>query len=228
MKKNQTLNKPLQNRLIPSKFAQLMFVTTSMILANTMSWAEISSLSPEELTDTYIKDTTVIVKQPENQEPKTTIPVKLKVTPLEQAAQVLPEDKSPTQSTMSNDINTYNELNNLNALNNNLQPPIPSATSEFLKAPVSLPLLKQIQEMYGLESLPTDLSNLGFNENMANDISIQSRLPSNTAFAADDKTLQFTIPNLGNFNTQQIQSPNGEISVNVDPSQIQYIINLPN
>ena len=214
MKKNQTLNKPLQNRLIPSKFAQLMFVTTSMILANTMSWAEISSLSPEELTDTYIKDTTVIVKQPENQEPKTTIPVKLKVTPLEQAAQVLPEDKSPTQSTMSNDINTYNELNNLNALNNNLQPPIPSATSEFLKAPVSLPLL-------------TDLSNLGFNENMANDISIQSRLPSNTAFAADDKTLQFTIPNLGNFNTQQIQSPNGEISVNVDPSQIQYIINLP-
>lgn len=226
MKTIQTSNKQFASKRTPSKLTQLLLVTSSLVFASNISWAEISSLSPEELTDTYIKDTTVIVRQPE-QQPKTTIPVKLKVTPLEQAAQVLPENNTATQSTISNDINTYNEINNLNALNNNLQPQIPATTSEFLKAPVSLPLLKQIQDLYGLDSVPTDLSSLGFNENMANDIAIQNRLPSNTAFAADDKTLQFTIPNLGNFNTQQIQSPNGEISVNVNPSQIQYIINLP-
>lgn len=208
-------------------------ITTSFLLINSLlmsavTFAEISSLTSEELTDTYIKDTTVIVRQQEQKPaPKVVVPVSLKVTPLEKAAQVLPEDQTHSTSSISNELSTYDDLNNLSALDRNIQPPIPAATTEFLKSPTSLPLLKQIQDAYGLDKLPTDLTSLGFNENLANDISIQSNLPNNTAFAADDKSMTFTIPNLGNFNTQQIQSPNGEIAVNVNPSQIQYIINLP-
>lgn len=207
-------------------------ITTSLLLINSLLvssvvLAEISTLTSEELTDTYIKDTTVIVRQQEKKTPKTTIPVSLKVTPLEKAAQVLPEDQTHSTSSISHELSTYDDLNNLSALDRNSQGPLPTATTEFLKSPPSLTLLKQIQDAYGLEKLPTDLSSLGFNENMANNISIQSNLPQNTGFSADDNSMTFTIPNLGNYNTQQIQSPNGEIAVNVNPSQIQYIINLP-
>lgn len=207
-------------------------ITASFLLANSLlisslAYAEISSLTSEELTDTYIKDTTVIVRQKKQEVPKKTIPVSLKVTPLEKAAQVLPEDQTHSVSSISNELSTYDDLNNLSALNRNTQPPLPETTTEFLKAQPSLSVLKQIQDAYGLDKLPTDLTTLGFNQNMANDIAIQSNLPNNTGFAADDKSMIFTIPNLGNFNTQQIQSPNGEIAVDVNPSQIQYIINLP-
>lgn len=207
-------------------------ITASILLANSLlvssfASAEISSLTPEELTDTYIKDTTVIVRQKEQETPMQTIPVSLKVTPLEKAAQVLPEDQTHSVSSISNELRTYDDLNNLSNLDRNTQPQLPEASTEFLKSQPSLSVLKQIQDAYGLDKLPTDLTTLGFNQNMANDIAIQGNLPSNTGFAADDKSMTFTIPNLGNFNTQQIQSPNGEISVNVNPNQIQYIINLP-
>ena len=195
--------------------------TVLLLLASSFTWAEISSLTSEELTDTYIKDTTVIVRQPKQEAPDTKIPVKLKVTPLEQTAQVLPQDQTHTV------LSTYDDLNNFRALDNDLQVSLPTATTEFLKAPNSLALLQQIQTAYGLDELPTDLSTLGFNANMANDISIQSALPDQTGFAADSQSMTFTIPNNGNFNSQQIQSPNGEIAVNVTPTQIQYTINLP-
>lgn len=208
-------------------------ITTSLLLVNSLflssfAFAEISSLTSEELTDTYIKDTTVIVRQQEQKPaPKTVIPVSLKVTPLEKSAQVLPADQTHSISSISNELTTYEDLNNFSALDRNTQAPLPATSTEFLRSPTSLPLLKQIQDAYGLDKLPTDLTTLGFNQNLANDISIQSNLPNNTGFAADDKSMTFTIPNLGNFNTQQIQSPNGEIAVNVNPNQIQYIINLP-
>lgn len=201
--------------------------TVLLLLASSFTWAEISSLTSEELTDTYIKDTTVIVRQPKQEASDAKIPVKLKVTPLEQAAQVLPQDQTHTVSSISNELSTYDDLNNFRALDNDLQVSLPSATTEFLKAPNSLALLQQIQTAYGLDELPTDLSTLGFNTNMANDISIQSALPDQTGFAADSQSMTFTIPNSGNFNSQQIQSPNGEIAVNVTPTQIQYTINLP-
>lgn len=194
---------------------------------SSVSWGEISSLTSEELTDTYIKDTTVIVRQPKKEIPKVKIPVSLKVTPLEQATQVLPQDQVHTTPAISSELHTYDDLNNLRALDNNLQLPLPDSAGAIIKQPGSVELLQQIQDKYGLDSLPTDLTKLGFNSNMANDINIQTNLPSNTQFAADDRSMTFTIPNLGNFNSQQIQSPNGEIGVNVTPSHIQYMINLP-
>ncbi len=203
--------------------------TVLLLLASSCTWAEISSLTSEELTDTYIKDTTVIVRQPKEEEAQNpAIPVKLKVTPLEQATQVLPQDQTHSVSSISNELSTYDDLNNFRALDNDIQTPLPTSTTEFLKAPTSLALLQQIQTQYGLEDLPTDLSTLGFNTALANGELIQSRLPElGSGFSADEQSMTFTIPNLGNFNSQQIQSPNGEIGVNVTPTQIQYTINIP-
>ena len=62
-----------------------------LLLASTSAWSEISTLTPSELTDTYIKDTTVIVRPTQTtQEANEQIKVKLKVSPLEETASLLP------------------------------------------------------------------------------------------------------------------------------------------
>jgi hypothetical protein len=194
--------------------------------ASSLSWAEISSLSSEELTDTYIKDTTVIVRQPKEENATTKIPVKLKVTPLEETAQVLPDDQNNQMASISNELSTYDDLNNFRALDNETQIPLPPATTEFLQAPTSQTLLDQVRLAYDIESeLPVDLTNLNFepvNPPLAADPVLAS-----SVLSTDDRSLTLRIPNNGNFNSQQIQTPNGEISVNVTPDFINYTINLP-
>lgn len=194
--------------------------------ASSLSWAEISSLSSEELTDTYIKDTTVIVRQPKEENATTKIPVKLKVTPLEEAAQVLPDDQNNQMASISNELSTYDDLNNFRALDNDLQIDLPPASTQFLRAPASAEAINEIRAAYKIPG-NIDLTTLTFNGNVAESILNKDGNPPNIPLTADGESMTISIPNLGNFNTQQIQSPNGEISVNVTPSTIQYTINLP-
>jgi len=202
--------------------------TILLLLASSFTWAEISSLSSEELTDTYIKDTTVIVRQPKQAEPSTKVPVKLKVTPLEQAAQVLPEDQTHQVSSISHELSTYDDLNSFRALDNDIQIPLPATTTEFLKAPLNDDLITLFKNQLGVDiTNSADLTNEGFNVNLANNINSSLPVGSLNSISANEQSFTLTIPNNGNFNSQQIQSPNGEIAVNVTPSQIQYTINLP-
>jgi hypothetical protein len=188
----------------------------------------ISSLTSEELTDTYIKDTTVIVRQPKQAETSDKIPVKLKVTPLEQAAQVLPEDQTHKISSISNELNTYDDLSSLRALDNDIQIPLPATTTEFLKAPLNDDLITLFKQQLKVDIAdPADLTGLKFNENLATNLNSSLPIDSLNSISANEQSFTLTIPNTGNFNSQQIQSPNGEIAVNVTPSQIQYTINLP-
>jgi hypothetical protein len=196
--------------------------------ASSLSWAEISSLTSEELTDTYIKDTTVIVRQPKQEEPKTKIPVKLKVTPLEEAAQVLPDDPNNQMASISNELSTYDDLNNLRALDNSVESSFPVATAQIsIPQTTSQEILDKIAMRYSGYDNPNDLTSLDFNQAL-----IPLELPAldlgpNSDFTATGDSLTISFPNLGNFNNQQIQSPNGEISVNVNPSTIEYTVNLP-
>lgn len=202
--------------------------TILLLLASSLTWAEISSLTSEELTDTYIKDTTVIVRQPKQAETSDKIPVKLKVTPLEQAAQVLPEDQTHKISSISNELNTYDDLNSLRALDNDIQIPLPATTTEFLKAPLNDDLITLFKQQLKVDIAdPADLTGLKFNENLATNLNSSLPIDSLNSISANEQSFTLTIPNTGNFNSQQIQSPNGEIAVNVTPSQIQYTINLP-
>jgi len=198
-----------------------------LLLVNSIAWAEISSLSSEELTDTYIKDTTVIVRQQKPENTSASVPVKLKVTPLEEATQLLPQDQTHTVSSISHELSTYDDLNNLRALDNNLAPQLPLATTEFLKAPASEAALKDIRNTYNISAgEPIDLTSLTFLENLPNNYILPVEFDKDTLTAAGN-SFTIKIPNLGNFNTQQIASPNGEIGVNVTPSHIEYTLNLP-
>lgn len=201
-----------------------------LFLMSTGAWAEISSLTSEELTDTYIKDTTILVRQQKPQEVSTSIPVKLKVTPLEQATQVLPENQSAALASVSHELSTYDDLNNFRALENNLAPQLPNASTIFLKDPASEAALQLIRGSYGEEQgvytgQPIDLATLPFLDTLTP--SNPGAVPPELEYQTTESSFTIKIPNLGNFNTQQISSPNGEIGVNITPSNIEYTLNLP-
>jgi hypothetical protein len=203
---------------------------TLLLLITSAAWSEISSLTSEELTDTYIKDTTVIVRQQRPEKSTTTIPIKLKVTPLEQATQVLPQDQAHTLSSISHELTTYEDLNNQRALKNNLAPQLPLATTKFIKAPTSEATLELIRNQYGgafgiAEGKPIDLASLGFLSTLTP--SNPENIPPGSSYQTSESSFTIKIPNIGNFNSQQISSPNGEIGINVTPSHIEYTLNLP-
>ncbi|CCK76249.1 MAG: hypothetical protein KBT75_03545 [Oleispira antarctica] len=215
-------NSMKKNPIISVKY----LIIPLLLLVNDAALAEISSLTSEELTDTYIKDTTVIVRPQETKEARQTIPVKLKVTPLEQATQVLPENQSGTMSSISHELSTYDDLNNQRALENNLTPQLPIATTKFLKAPLSEATLNQVRQAYGIGAGETvDLSTLRFLTNLTP--TNPGDIPAGSSYQTTERSFTIKIPNMGNFNTQQIASPNGEIGVNVTPSHIEYTLNLP-
>jgi hypothetical protein len=216
----------MKNSMKNKSFISTACFATLLLMINAATWAEISSLSSEELTDTYIKDTTVIVRQKKEQDVTSSLPVRLKVTPLEQATQVLPEDQNHSISAISHELSTYDDLNNQRALENNLTPQLPIATTQFLKEPLSEELLNTVRQAYGIGSTENvDISTLPFLTNLTP--SNPGDIPTGTSYQSTENSFSITIPNIGNFNSQQIASPNGEIGVNVSPSSIEYILNLP-
>ncbi len=198
-----------------------------LVLASTAAWSEISTLTASELTDTYIKDTTVIVR-PE-QAPKESVDkvrVKLKVSPLEETAKISPHDEEMDLAAMSPELNSYTELNEQAALSRNLQT-LPLVSTDFLTAPPSEEALTLIRNRFELPAgEPVDLTSLIF------DVELNPYFgnpnPGDATISNTDRSFTIKIPNTGNFNSQNIASPNGEIGVNVTPSHIEYTLNLPN
>jgi len=198
-----------------------------LVLASTAAWSEISTLTASELTDTYIKDTTVIVR-PEQAptEPVDKVRVKLKVSPLEETAKILPHDEEIDLAAMSPELNSYTELNEQAALSRNLQT-LPLVSTDFLTAPPSEETLALIRNRFKLpEGEPVDLTSLIFDVELKPDFGNPN--PGDATISNTDRSFTIRIPNTGNFNSQNIASPNGEIGVNVTPSHIEYTLNLPN
>jgi hypothetical protein len=217
----------MKNSMENTSFISITCFAILLLMVNAAAWAEISSLSSEELTDTYIKDTTVIVRQKKEQDVSPSQLVRLKVTPIEQATQVLPEDQNHSISAISHELSTYDDLNNQRALENNLTPQLPIATKEFLKEPLSEELLNTVRQAYGIGATENiDISTLPFLTNLIP--SNPGDIPTGTSYQTTENSFSITIPNVGNFNSQQITSPNGEIGINVNSSSIEYILNLPN
>lgn len=198
-----------------------------LLLTSSLAWSEISSLTASELTDTYIKDTTVIVR-PKQISPDVAekVRVKLKVSPIEETAKILPSDEEQQLSAISEELNTYTELNEQAALSTNLQLMNAYPTAETLTAPPSEDVLNRVRAAYGLEAgAPVDLTSLGFLPTLRPTLGLAN--PSNAEFSTTASSFTIKIPNTGNFNSQSIASPNGEIGVNVTPGHIEYTLNLP-
>jgi hypothetical protein len=202
------------------------YFITLLLLVNVTAFAEMSSLSSKELTDTYIQDTTVIVRQQRAKEVVSSLRMSLKVTPIEQTIQVLPEAKIDSFSALNHELSTYEELNNLRTLKNTLAPQLPSVTSEFLTEPLSESVLSQVRQAYGIElGEAVNLSNLPFLTNLAPSNPLE--IPAGLGYQFTESSFTINIPNAGNFNSQQFATPKGEFGVNITPSNIEYILNLP-
>ena len=198
-----------------------------LVLASTAAWSEISTLTASELTDTYIKDTTVIVR-PEQapKDPIEKVRVKLKISPAEETTKIRPHDEEMDLAAMSPELNSYTELNEQAALSRNLQT-LPLVSTEFLTAPPSETTLNQVRAAYGIGAgEPVDLTSLPFLTNLTPNLGLPN--PGNATYNTTADSFTIRIPNTGNFNSQNIASPNGEIGVNVTPSHIEYTLNLPN
>lgn len=213
----------------PIKLAKCLLLPFS-VLINEAAFAEISTLTSEELTDTYIQDTTVIVRPQKPQESKTSIPVTLKVTPLEKTSQTLPEDQTGSLTSISHELSTYDDLNNQRALENNLSPQLPFPTTEFITSPPSEAALGLIRSKYGkeqgvIDGQSIDLTTLPFMPSLL--VANPEDIPAKVGYTTTERSFTIKIPNSGNFNSQTIASPNGEIGVNVTPSNIEYTINIP-
>jgi capsular polysaccharide biosynthesis protein len=202
------------------------YFITLLLLVNVTAFAEMSSLSLEELTDTYIQDTTVIVRQQKAQEVVSSLRMSLKVTPIEQATQVLPEAKIDSFSAVNQGLSTYEELNNQITLKNTLAPQLPSATTEFLTEPLSESFSSQIRQAYGIEiGEAVNLSKLPFLTDLAP--SNLREIPVGLRYQFTESSFTINIPNAENLNSQQFTTPRGEFGVNITPSNIEYILNLP-
>jgi hypothetical protein len=198
-----------------------------LLLASTSTWSEISSLSASELTDTYIKDTTVIVRpeQP-TQDANEKVRVKLKVSPLEETASTVPNESEAKLSAISEDLNSYTELNEQAALSTNLQPTLPAVTTQFITPQPSEETLNAIRNAYGLESNAiVDLTSQSLLSKLKPNLGLPNTGDAQYSTTSDSFTI--SIPNTGYFNSQNITSPNGEIGINVTPSRIEYTLNLP-
>ena len=193
-------------------FYKVSTIIVAFLILPSQLHAEISSLTAEELTDTYIRDTTVIVQQEEAETPALTVPVTLKVSPLEKGAQVLPEDPTHRVSSINSQLNTYDDVVNQVALDRSLLQPLPESTTKFLRPPMDPETLDQIRDAYGLDpNEPVDLTSLQFNQNVA--AGLIGDIPFGTSLEGQGSSFTIRIPNSGNYNTQQINSPNGEISI---------------
>jgi len=190
--------------------------------------ADIETLSQDELTDTYIKDTTVVVKQKEAEpEPVATTTVNLKVSPIEKEAQVLPQDPVHNLDPISNEMQSYEYLNQNSALANGAIPNV--QLSPMLLDVGEQQRARKIMEELGMTESEylNNLHNLSFTS--FNQVATFAQITGDTDLipGISANQITFEIPNSMGAATQQHTSPNGEVSVNVTPDKIQYILTAP-
>jgi hypothetical protein len=199
-----------------------LFAVLPLALTAAIASAEIVEIPPEEMTQEYIRDTTVIVKESVpvlEQAPKAMI----KVSPLE-------DDFSEGESTLE----TTGELTAAqrallesifsdNSAQQNFQ--LDSQSSFAYQSPAYDPYLHvnddKLREVLGLEpGAPIDYNNLQF--------PATAQTNGVNALSSDNPgQFQLVIPNSGNYSPSAFSTPNGEIGVTVTSDNIIFQMNTP-
>lgn len=189
----------------------------TLAISAPVALAEIVEIPPEEMTEAYIKDTTVIVKKQlpvPQQAPRAVI----KVSPIEEdySEGETAMDSSTTVRTQQQSV-TYDMIPQQNYQ-------LDAQTSYTFESPSYDPYLHandaKLREVLGLEpGAPIDYNNLQFPTGLNTD-------GSSTA-SADASQFQLVIPNSGNYAPASFGTPNGEIGVNVTQESITFQLNVP-
>lgn len=196
----------------------ILIAALSLTLTSNVS-AEIQEISPEEMTEAHIRDTTVIIKRQQTSEPQKNINVK--VTP-----------------NKGNELDNFDDPNQQSQQRPDLTPLSDSYLSEQRErslqqqqSSVSMPPydatqierehnLNRIWKEFNLQGdIPTDYGNLTFPTYID--------IPAGTDLSIGSHEFSISIPNTNNYHPSTQQSPNGEYQINITDDNIKFIINLP-
>ena len=183
------------------------------------AYAEIVEIPPEEMTEAYIKDTTIIIPSKTEKVAKNKKKILIKVSPIEddyEDADALPTDPELITYADNVDNKDYTAqqqyLLDVQASNPNIDTtydPDRHANDEYLRGILGL-----------VSGTPIDYDNLQFPE--------LGLIPSeNGNIVTGTGQFQLSIQNNGQYPTDSSTTPNGEIGVDITPSTINIQVNIP-
>lgn len=190
------------------------------LLATPLAYAEIVEIPAEEMTESYIKDTTIIVRKQAPSEISQTRSV-IRVSPIKDD---FSEGNSTSDSTalvreayekMPFDMTTQTQYQFDTASSYNIESPAYDGDRHAND--------DRLREILGLDaSEPIDYSNLQFPVGAA---PIGTSVPNNLDISGQQ--FQIIIPNSSNYRPEAYTTTNGEIGVSVTPEQIILQVNAP-
>ena len=195
-------------------------VLSLSIAASPLTFAEITEIPAEEMTESYIRDTTVIVrkKAPTQQNERRSI---ILVSPLE-------DDFSEGESTSQSTIDMREQYEAM--------PYDMTAQTEYEFARISqsipdTPVYDHdkfvneaaLRSALGLEEgTPIDYENLS----LSNAVYPDGAVPP-SELAISPYSFEIVIPNAGNLAPESHSTPNGDFDINVTPDEIRFQFNSP-
>lgn len=186
--------------------------------------AGIKEIPPEEMTEAYIRDTTVIVPR----QPSTTstgAAATVRIEPLDELPSSIPGgpgDDASARPDLTPSAEQYLSEQRDRALQQQLNPQY----SQPALDPQLAAREEYLRNILGLQpGQPIDYNNLKFP--VPAPIDLPAIPPGLTGFNLTADQFSISIPNNNNHPPISQQTPGGELSVNVTPTDVIFTINLP-
>lgn len=195
-----------------------------LLLSPAFVLADIQEIPPEEMTEAYIKDTTVIVRKQEQAKSTGNDKTTIRVTPLEQG---FSEGESLSQQTPANGpVDTPDDY-----LSEHHETVLLQQSDYQFTAPGLDPL--QLSREQALRSASGELQALNGETIDLNNPQFPSSIPSSinppmgTDLSSTPGQFVISIPNNNNYANRSYTTPNGEYQIDITSDRIDFRLNIP-
>lgn len=191
----------------------------SGLFFNHAATADIKEISPEEMTESYIRDTTVIVPRAEPNQGGVKADIVISEIEAQPTTADTPQNKAGARPDLAPVSDNYlaEQWNRSQAVQNQPQ------YNQPLLDPSQAQRDEYLRTILGLEAgTPIDYSQLQFPTSVA-----PVTPPPGVAYDMKPGSFTISIPNTNNYAETSHQPVNGNYKVDVTPSDIIFTINLP-
>ncbi|MDF1763957.1 MAG: hypothetical protein P1U57_11155 [Oleibacter sp.] len=205
---------------IPMSLSVLSVIVATLSLSASITYADIVEIPPEEMTESYIRDTTVIVRQRAPEQASDTN-MAIRVSPIDEPFE--DGDKAKESSDR-----VQRDLEQVNLSADSQENAYRQATSGDLT--FRMPSLdpdrssndEYLREVLGLQpGAPIDYNNLTFPDSGG------TQTFGDISATSTSNQFEIVIPNSNGLRTESFNTPNGEFGINVTPDGIRLQINRP-
>lgn len=204
----------------------LLITALSMAVVLTVH-ADITEIPPEEMTEAYIRDTTVIVPRQKTSEPQD--PIHVKISPMERSE--LDSFDDPNQETQRRpDLTPLSDAYLSEQRERTLQQQQSNVDMKVYD-PMQIERehnLNKIWKEFNIQGdIPKDYGNLTFPTTIGP--ADMNKIPDGTSYNIGSHEFSISIPNVNGTKVPEnpIITPNGEYQINITEDKIQFIMNLP-